>query len=175
MCTNSPRRYATITETRKRKAMSTSKRQACKKKSRQASHKQQNEDHSERLNYTEAAVSNPRPCHPMRTRSCKRNAHDAQLRHNAATEQQHNRRRRTIHAVHEPTTGTVSNVVVNDAEESHSAICRTEGCAHRPSPRKKTPPQDPDGMSLKKRVCCTMCACVTLQKQAEGPRPREPD
>jgi hypothetical protein len=70
-----PSRYATITETRKRKAKSTSKRQTCKKKAKQASHKQQSEDYSEELSYTAAAVSNSQPCHPMRTRSCKRNKH----------------------------------------------------------------------------------------------------
>jgi hypothetical protein len=112
----------------------------------------------------------------MRTRSCKRNAHDAHLRHSADVEQQHNRKRRTANVVHGHTTGTVSNIAVKDAEEVHIVVCRTEGCAHRPSPRKRTQQQQPDGTPLKKRICCTMCACVTtLQVPDARPHPREPD
>jgi hypothetical protein len=171
-----PSRYATITETRKRKAMSTSKQQACRKKSRRTSDRQQSEDYSDELSYTPATVSDPQPCHPMRTRSCKRIAHDAQLRHNVDVEQQHNRKRRTASVVHEHTTGTVSNIAVNDAEEFHIVVCRTEGCAQRPSPRKRTQQQEPDGTPLKKRICCTMCACViTPQGPDARPHPREPD
>jgi hypothetical protein len=60
-----PSRYATITETRKRKAICTSKRQASKKKPKQAPHKQQSEDYSEEMTYTAATLSNSQPCHPM--------------------------------------------------------------------------------------------------------------
>jgi hypothetical protein len=79
--------------------------------------------------------------------------------------------------VQESTTETVSNVIVNDAEEFPIVIRGTQGCAHRPSPRKRAQRHDQyhDRMPPKKRVCCTLCACVTLQKQAEGQQPREPD
>ena len=171
-----PSRYATITETRKRKAKGTSKRQARKKKPKRTSDRQQSEDYSDKLSYRAATVSDTQPCHPMRTRSCKRNAHDADMPDNAADEQQPNRKRRTMHDVHHSTTCTVSNVAVNDADEFHIVICRTKGCEHRPSPRKRTQQHDANGLPPKKRICCTMCACVTaLQVPDARPHPREPD
>ena len=171
-----PSRYATITETRQRKAKGTSKRQARKKKPKRTSDRQQSKDYSDELSCTAATVSDTQPCHPMRTRSCKRNAHDADMPDNAADEQQPNRKRRTMHDVHQSTTCTVSNVAVNDADEFHIVICRTKGCEHRPSPRKRTQQHDANGLPPKKRICCTMCACVTaLQVPDARPHPREPD
>jgi hypothetical protein len=62
-----PSRYATITEMRKRKAMSTSQRWTHRKKPRQTPRKQDRKDSSADIIYKAANPARTQPCHPMRT------------------------------------------------------------------------------------------------------------
>ena len=173
-----PSSYATVTETRKRKAMQTPKRRKYQKRSKRRKGHQHGADSStEDWSSEVTPQSGSQPCHSMRTRSSKRVAHDADLHGTAAPELQRTRRRRITGACHaaEPS-AVISTLVVNDSEEFHMVICRNEGCRQRPSPQKRAHQRDPDGGRPRKRICCTLCACATtVQSRAERPGPRELD